>query len=77
MDMVLLLQASIKEAVIATKLEEYKNIVMGFGKRKSNLEGKVKVSKRKIRVEFLEVWLSKEDVKQQRDWIRNGEKDSS
>ena len=54
-DMVLLLQASIEEAVIATKLGECKNIIMGSSERRSNLEGKVKVNERKVRVKFLEV----------------------
>ena len=52
MDMVLLLQASIEEAV---KLGECKNIIMGSSKRRSNLEGKVKVNERKVRVKFLGV----------------------
>ena len=54
-DMVLLLQASIEEAVIATKLGECKNIIMGSSERRSNLEDKVKVNERKVRVKFLGV----------------------
>ena len=55
MGMVLLLWANIEGVVIEIKLGICKNVVRYFSKQGRDLEGKVKVSKGKIKVEFLEL----------------------